>query len=306
MTKHGVFLLKKLNLNKIFKFTTLILLVLIAFTGCKSAPKGSPVDAIELLDNDSAFYIAIPKAADPEFIQRIIQTNVKNISESDAKLITDHVNKVYCGLTRSKNKTEIQSSIEADVPRKYLPKVLSKKNGWNERKLSVDDSKTEYTIYNNSSLDLTFPSDNICCIGRDVEEMLVKYDSISNMLDKVDGQYYSDLDDELLSYLKGAEEEIRFYANKPQSFLTILTGAQLDLKLIDVKGAFVVDPKHQNQYLLDIDFNFKNATFMKAGRALLTLAFGLTNSQSIVYNESGLRITGIKLDKKQLYKLLVL
>lgn len=293
------------KLNKIFKFSILLVSVLIAFAGCKSAPKGSPVDAIELLDNNSAFYIAIPKAADPEFIQRIIQNNVKNVSESDAKLITEHVNKIYCGMNRTKNHTEIQSSIEADIPRKYLPKVLNKKNGWEERKISVDNSNSTYSIYSNS-IDLAFPSNEIGCIGRNVEEMLIKYDSISNILEKQPGELYSDLNDDLLSYLKGAETEIRFYANKPQSFLTILTGAQLDLKLIDVKGSFIVDPKHPNQYLLDIDFNFKNATFMKAGRALLTLAFGLTNSQSIVYNDSGLRITGIKLDKNQLYKLLVL
>ena len=116
----------------------------------------------------------------------------------------------------------------------------------------------------------------------------------------------SELEPELTSYLKGAENEIRFYANKPQSFLTILTGAQLDLKLIDVKGAFRTDPKHPKQYFLDLDFQFKNGTFLKAGKSLLILAFGLTNSQEEIIGDSELIIRGIRLDKEQLYKLLSL
>ena len=135
--------------------------------------------------------------------------------------------------------------------------------------------------------------------------MLAKYDSLA-ALPAEDNSIYSDLSDELVDYLKGSENEIRFYANKPQSFLTILTGANLDLRLIDVKGSFVTDPKHKNQYLLDLDFNFKNEKFLKAGKSLLTLAFGLTNSQEEVPQPNELKLNGIRIDKQQLYKILVL
>ena len=101
---------------------------------------------------------------------------------------------------------------------------------------------------------MAFPSDSIACIGRNIEGMIDKYDSLSKLPFFGNPEIKSDLDPELVSYLKGADSEIRFYANKPQSFLTILTGAQLDLKLIDVKGSFVADPKHDNQYLLNLDF----------------------------------------------------
>ena len=58
--------------------------------------------------------------------------------------------------------------------------------------------------------------------------------------------------------------------------------------------------------LLDLDFNFKSDKFRKAGRALLTLAFGLTNSQAEEIDFSELKISGIRIDKQQLYKILVL
>ena len=301
MKKHNLFCW--LSLSKPLCFISIILSLLLF--GCKSAPVGRAVDPIELLDNNSSFYIAIPKAADSVLINRIIQNNVQGLSESDAKMISDRVNKIYCGLERKKNHVDIQASIDGNIPVKYIPKGLNSKNGFSVQKYTPAESNLNFDIYSNESIDLSFPSQNLCCLGRDVQGMLTKYDSLLTLPADYT-EIVSELSPELIEYLKGAENEIRFFANKPQSFLTILTGAQLDLKLIDVKGSFVTDPKFENQYLLNIDFNFKNEMFMKAGRTLLTLAFGLTNSQSIVYGEAGLQINGIKLDKKQLYKLLVL
>ncbi|MCR5187379.1 MAG: hypothetical protein K6C97_00480 [Treponema sp.] len=292
-------------MKKLKSILILLNLSLILLAGCKSIPVGRVVDPIELLDNNSAFYIAIPKAADTLLIERMIKNNVKNLSEADAKLISDKVNKIYCGLNRSRNFLEVQASIDSDIPVKLAPKIMNKKNGWKITAYKPESSILEYPIYSYQDIDLSFPNPSITCLGRNIEEMLTKYDRLSSMPAE-DTNLYSDLPEELLTYLKGAEEEIRFYANKPQSFLTILTGANLDLRLIDVKGSFVTDPKHENQYLLDLEFNFKNEKFRKAGRALLTLAFGLTNSQAEEIDLSVLKINGIRIDKKQLYKILVL
>ena len=285
---------------KKLSFGLVILLVL--FAGCKSAPAGRPVDALELIDSKSAFYIAVPRAADTALIERIITGFYSDASEADAKMIADRVNKVYCGLNRAKTETEVQASIDGNVPVKYLPKVLNEKKGWVVSDYTPAGSTKNYKLYSNQ-IEMAFPSEKIALAGRDIEGMLTKYDNLSKLPADDTTELYSDLDPELTSYLKGAESEIRFYANKPQSFLTILTGAQLDLKLIDVKGSFKTDPKHPNQYLLDLDFVFKNGTFLKAGKTLLTLAFGLTNSQEEIIGDSELIIHGIRMDKEQLYKL---
>ena len=289
--------------HKLFLAAGLVLAVL--FAGCKSAPAGRPVDALELIDAKSAFYIAVPRAADNVLIERIITGFYKDASDSDAKMIADRVNKVYCGLNRTKHETEVQASVEGSIPKKLLPKVLNAKNGWVVSDYTPEAGTNKYKVYS-GPVEMTFPSDSIACIGRDLEGMLNKYDTLSALPADDSNILYSDLDEELTSYLKGAETEIRFYANKPQSFLTILTGAQLDLKLIDVKGNFTTDPKHPNQYFLDLDFKFKNGTFLKAGKTLLTLAFGLTNSQEEIIGDSELIINDIRIDKQQLYKLLSL
>ena len=299
MKKHNFF--RHAALKRVQGSASILFLLLLA--GCKSAPAGRTVDPLELIDEESSFYIAVPRAADNVLIERIVKGFYEKASDSDAKLVADHVNKIYCGLNRSKNNMDIQAAIDGNIPRKLLPKVLNNKNGWQTSDYIPEGSAAAYKVYSNN-IDMSFPSEKIACIGRNTKGMLTRYDTLSKLPPDDPVALYSDLEEELTSYLKGAEDEIRFFANKPQSFLTILTGASLDLKLIDVRGSFKTDPKHQNQYLLTLDFRFRNGTFLKAGKTLLILAFGLTNSQEEIIGENELIIHDIRIDKQQLYKLL--
>lgn len=297
------------KLNKIFKKLTLITAgaFLLFLNGCKSAPLAVEVDPLDILDSNSSFYMAIPKNVDPELIKRVVQNNINGISESNAQLLTDHINKVYCGLNRTRKATTIQATIDGTIPQKYVGKALNKKNGFEQTSYSPDKSANSYTIYSNNTLSVSAPSSKVLCLGRDVPVLLNNYDNIYTTAEPdYSGLEYSQLDSALYNYLKGAENEIRFFANKPQSFLTILTGANLDLKLIDVSGSFTCDPKHDDQYFLNLHFNFKNEKYLKAGKVLLTLAFGLTDSQSYIEGTDQLYINGIKIKKEQLYTLLVL
>lgn len=309
MTKNGVYVLKKHNrINSYFLFFQLAVIFFLA-ASCKSVPVAREVNAIELLDDKSAFYITLPSSADTKLIERIIKNNVPGISDSNVKLICEKINKVYCGINRSKNQMEFQSVLEGNIPVNMMSKVLSKKNGWTSKSVKSGENQLEYKLYNISNdkinLDMAFPSNKIACIGRNVQDMIVRYDTLVN-LPVENNQLDTLIDEELTEYLTGSDNEIRFFANKPQSFLTILTGVKLDLKLKSVKGAFIQDVDHENQYILNLHFDFLNEKFLKAGKTLLTLAFGLTNSQSIVIGTDILEINGIKLDKEQLYKLLVL
>ncbi len=304
MRKHNFF--RHAALKRVQGSASILLLILL-LAGCKSAPAGRNVDPLELLDAESSFYLAVPREADNLLIERIITGLYENASESDAKMIAERVNKVYCGLNRSKNKMEVQAVVDGNIPRNALQKVLNSKRGWKASDYTPEGSSYSYKIYSTSEiLTMAFPSDKLGCLGRGVEGMLDRYDSLSKLPPDDSNKLYSDLDSELIDYLKNAESEIRFFASKPQSFLTILTGAQLDLRLIDVKGNFTTDPKHPNQYLLDLDFRFKNGTFLKSGKTLLTLAFGLTNSQEQIIGDNELLINDIRIDKQQLYKLLSL
>lgn len=311
MIKHGAFLLKKLNAMRWFRNSLpalFICLFSLFIFGCKSVPTLAPVDPLDLLDNESAFYISIPSSVDPELISKIITNNVEGMSAEDAQKTSEMIKKVYCGMNRSRKGTDYQISMEADVPVKYIPKILTEKKGWGISTFKPENSTSDYKIYSMDQMDISFPSGDVACFGRDLTGMLAKYDYISTTPVEeaaIEDVYYSDLDPDMHDWLKEAETEIRFYANKPQSFLTLLTGAQLDLKLFYVKGAFYVDENFPEQYILNLDFMFKNEKYRKAGKTLLTIAFGLTDSQSIVIETNELQINGIKLKKEQLYNLFI-
>lgn len=306
--------MKKLNKTFINSILLLICFTISSFLlGCKTVPVGKIVDPINLIDYKSGFYIAIPKDADPVLIERIVSKYIPGLQEKNVNLICDKTNKIYLGINRTRNDTQLQASIDGDIPVRYIPKVLTKKNGWTVKDLQVGNSDKIYSVYNTNDFDVAFPAQNIVCIGRDMDYMINKYDMLSSIpvdlsLENpvIEDDYNSDLPRTVYDYLKGAETDIRFYAKNPQSFLTILTGTNLNLKLIDVSGSFTVDPKRDDQYLLDMTFNFKENKFLKAGKALLNLAFGLSNSQSDTIGDSSLEIKGIRISKEMLYKILVL
>ena len=303
MIKNGSYLLKKLN-----KIKFSILLVLISFLfGCKSVPQKTYVEPLNLLDNESTFYVAIPKSVDPELVKKIITTNVQDISEKDADLIASRIEKIYCGINKSKKGIELQGSIKANIPTSYVPKVFNKRNGWNEG--VVSGSTEEFKYYSNDSINIAFPSSNIVCLGRGLPYMINTYDVLAHepvkeITEPNANVNKSELPDELYDYLLNATDEIRFYANKPQSFLSVLTGANLDLKLVQVSGSFVVDQKHTSQYILELNFDFKNEKYLRAGKGLLSLAFGLANGQTEVIENTKLVVKDIRNKKEQLYKIL--
>ncbi len=101
--------MKKHNFFRHAELVSASIFFLLLLAGCKSAPAGRPVDPLELIDAESSFYIAVPRAADNVLIERIITGFYEQASETDAKMIADHVNKVYCGLNRSKHGTEVQA-----------------------------------------------------------------------------------------------------------------------------------------------------------------------------------------------------
>ena len=309
MTKNGVLLLKKHNFTKNIVFSLSAFLITVAlFWSCKTLPSGTKVKPLDLLQKNCDFYMAVPSKCDGQLIKRIIQNNVNNISDGNAQMISERVNTVYLGINRHYKEMDLFASIDSEVPVKMVPKLLSKKNGWDVSEYTAPATQTKYNIYTNGELNLTFPSGDITCIGRDVSPMLEKYDAIHAIPEEegyLEGNY-SELDSSLYEWLQGASDEIRFFTGKPQAFLYTLVGANLDLKLISVQGTFTIDEKFPEQYILNLDFNFKNEKFLKAGKVLLAMTFGLTNSQVQTLSATELYISGIKIDKEQLYNLLVI
>ena len=286
---------------------SLISLLLLLVTACKTLPNLTVVKAPELLDNKKNFYISIPSAADPELIKFLIKNNINNISDSDVDEIVSRIDRAYAGLNADNKNPKLQLAIDSNIPVKYIPKILTKKNGWEVKELTGPVSQTKYGIFTQNQITMAFPSDKLTLIGEDVKGMVNKYDEVHSIpAEDSIGVYYGTLDQLTYSWITESDSEIRFITNKPETFLLMLTGQKLTLQLNTVRGSFVCDPKNDNQYILDFIFDFKNEKAAKAGKVMLGFAFGLADGDDKELKATEVKIDGIKLSKKQLYDILSL
>jgi len=286
--------------------TAVFLCVLaVFFAACKSAPQGVPVKPLDLMEAGSSFYIKMPAETDPELVKRVLQSSVEGLNDEDAGKIAERITVIYTGLERKRNETLVQAVVSGNVPQIAATKLLKKRKDWEEASVyaKTADASREYIYFTkrDSGLKVAFPSNTLACLGCSVPVMLADYDNHA-----FNGDESHHIDDTVYEWLNGGGQQIRFYAVKPQSFLTILTGANLNLKLSYAKGFLVTDKGQNDQYLMTIEFEFNDVRMVKAGAGLLSLAFGLTNSQTQLTTPTHIVVSDIIINKKQLYKLFLL
>lgn len=283
----------------------------ICSVGCKSTPFiENEVNPLDLLDSRSAFYIRIPKDVDSALVARMLQNNLQGISENDAQKIAGRIDTVYLGLKKSRKSVEFQISSLCSFPKIAVSAAFSKKNGWFSDKLVLENAEKKeisYTVYSNSGILVAFPSENIALIGNNVPSMVERYHNISQKIEFSDDLLLGEDIKNWLSYEDGVRDgQIRFYASKPQSFLTTLIGANLNFKLVYAKGFLENDLNNENQYLAELEFEFRDTRVVGAAQAMLEVAFGLTDSNVKKTSDTHLVVSGIEINKNQLYKILVL
>ena len=282
-------------------------IILLLITACKSVPSGTIVKAPELLEKNKNFYISIPSEVDPDLVKYLIKSNVQGISDSDVNELAGRINRTYAGLNPDNKDPKLQLAIDSNIPVKYIPKLLTKKNGWTVEQYTGPASSAKYGLYSQNNITLAFPSDKLALLGDNTKGMLGNYDEIHNIpADDSIGKNYSPLDEITYNWITESSSEIRFITNKPETFLLMLTGQKLTLQLETVRGSFICDPKNDNQYILDFIFEFKSKTVAKAGKVMLNFVFGLTDGEDNALKDNEVKITGIKIKKQQLYDILSL
>lgn len=296
--------MKKLSFKKYIKlYFSIISLLAVMLSGCKTLPESFTVKPLDLLDAENEFLISIPSQADPEFINYFLINNVNNFNEKDLHQINDRISHIYCGIIHEKNNFTIQTAIEENIPSKYITKQLSKNKSISNFSYETV-YENDYKIFSVEGMDITFPNNTLALAGRNVTQMLDNYDYISSTGIILPNPLWEN--DLMYEYLLTASDEIRFYAVKPQAFLSMLVGTQMDLKLLAVYGSFKIDSEYPSQYIVELNLKFKNEKYLKAGKSLLNLAFSLTGGKVESTKNCELKISDIKIKKSQLYDLLVL
>ena len=295
------------NLRSLSLSKGLIIAIILLLASCKTVPTGTVVKAPDLLDKNKNFYISIPSSVDPDLIKYVIKNNIDGISDSDVNEIVSRIDRAYAGLNADNKNSKLQLAIDSDIPVKYIPKLLTKKNGWTVNEFTGPASSSKYGLYSQENITLAFPSDKLALLGENVEGMLSKYDEIHNIpAEESFGQDFSALDSQTYQHITESDSEIRFITNNPETFLLMLTGQKLTLQLRTVRGSFTCDPKNDNQYILDFIFEFNNTKAAKAGKVMLGFVFGLADGEDKTLKDTEIKITGIKIKKQQLYDILSL
>ena len=283
-----------------FLFTaTVISLILPVFWSCKSVPEAEVyVNPLDLIDNKSSFYFRVPTLVDPDFVQRMIQSNVEGLSESDAEKIVKRIDTMYLGVTKRRKSTDFQISADCNFPQIAVKKAFSKKNGWNSDLYTYNTSLNlpmEYSVYQRSGMYAAFPAQKIACLGRNVTDMVKTYHSLAWTEEK---ETENAIPEEIRNWLSYDDEDsryqIRFYAANPQSFLTVMMGVSLNYQLSFVKGKLISDPKDSDQFFMDIEFEFRENRFLLPAKAVISLAFGLTDSDIKTTSDSTIIVSHIK------------
>ena len=282
-------------------------------------PTGRKVEALSLLDNNSNLYFSSPNNVDNELLEKILKDRVSGIAEKEIERIISRVNTVYAGIDISRkifSTDAVQIAIDGNIPRKMVPKFLNKKNGWEIISCSSDPAK-KHPIYtkqiiqgSDEYINVAFPSNNIACAGRDIEFMLSRYDDFSSIdfLPEVQEDNNSIMlkNEYFYNYLLESNDEIRFFTNNPNNFLAYLIGVNVDLRIVTIAGAIVKDDEDNEKYKMKLMFKFSSNKFLKAGRAILKLAFGFSNKDVEDGDDSELIIQNVQISKEQIYKLLSL
>ena len=285
-------------------------------------PKARKVEALSLLDDNSNLYFAIPNSVDDELLEKILKERVSGITEKEIERIMSRINTVYAGIDISKkifSTDAIQIAVDGNIPKKMVPKLLNKKNGWEVITCNSECAK-KYPIYtkqiiqgSDEYINLAFPSNNVACAGRDIESMLSRYDTFSSpdFLVELQPELQENesimlKDEYFYNYLRESNDEIRFFTNNPNTFLASLIGINVDLKIVTVAGAIVKDDEEADKYKIKLMFKFSSNKFLKAGRAILKLAFGFSNKEVEEGEDSELIVQNVHISKEQIYKLLSL
>lgn len=293
---------------KRLSFYGVVFLLIFVFFSCKSTSKGFAVNPLDLLDSQNNFYLAVPKTADPELIKTVIKNNVPDMADKDINTALSRIDKIYVGLLSSRNIYSYQCSASCNIPVSFLPSIFTKKRGFSRTKYEKNSlaGNKVFDIYSSKSVSLSVPASNTMCMGRDITGMIDAYVSLSETGILETENTESSLTIEQKEFLDGSDNEIRFVTSNPSSFLAMLTGVNLDMKLNSVAGEFSVSTEKPDCYVLNLEFNFKEKKFVKAGRALLSLAFGLSNSSTELISDTVFRINGVIIGKDTILKLLTI
>lgn len=311
MTKFGALELKKpskiVSLRTVFAVCCLS--ALFFASSCKSVENAIPeIDALSILEEDSAVYFRIPVAKHSDFVKKMLCNTVSGLTEDNADMLIPKIDVICAGIGSKDDLNRVQLSASGYIPPIALKAVLTEKNGWKTKTSSVKSSLTKglvpFVSYERSDTSylLGLPSLKNMVFAEDVTPLFERYneqyDAVSDTgIVKVPSDTWTS---NTYEWMTQSSDDIRFCVLRPQAFLAALLGTEMRLALVCARGSFAEN--EDGSFNLSLELEFENMLVVKAAQVMLKLAFGQKVSMSQT-DENILKLANIHFTQEAVLKL---
>ena len=295
MTRHGAFLLKRLNAIRFAAFS----LFAAAFLSCKSTPDIAPVDPFELLDGDAAVYLSVPVQSNRDFIISAMK-KATGVTENDADKIVDRLDMAYISVGVN---GEIQFSASGKIPQSFVGLALNEKHGW---KTGLVEQQVVFT-HLQTLYQLCLPSSSNAFLSHDISPMVRRFNKLAFSDSSVNERLSSSsLPEGVYKLLhENVGPDIVMYSPAPQIFLRALLGSA-DVKM-PVESFVAILSQYRGlteQFNVSLHINMSDARTVKATTALLKAAMFGVPAKISQTGQKQITITDLPLSKARLLSLI--
>lgn len=279
-------------------------------SGCTSTKNAAPapikeVHPLALLGKDSGMYLHIPVQQHADLTAALIRDNVEQLSEANAKRITQYVEHLYIGLGSAADSSRLEAAALGSVPQLGLRSVFTEKNGWAQKEYKArytEDSLAyklphDFTYYTrqDEDIELSFLSDTMLCFAQDVSPLLDKYALGADLAE-------SDCNE----WLQQKSNDILFYVTRPAQYLKHFVGTPVTLGCDSMYGKMHYVPglsassAYEGNYLLSFTMHVTDKRTMPAFKSLISIALSPMGATVSQVDDTTLDVSGIPVTQKQI------
>ena len=296
--------MKKLNF---LKAVCSAFLILFYFSACKSLEQSiSSVDALAVLEDDSAVYFKIPVAKHVDFAKKLLCSTVPGLTEDNADYIIPKVNTMCAGIGKIGAKSlssRVQISVDGYLPPLAIKAALTEKNGWKLKKSSVNSKiagiSVPFVYYQRDDTEykLGLASLKNVVFAKDVDPLFSRYNlQLDSITEKgVFVQPENNWSQSTYDWMTDETDDIRFCVLYPQSFMKNLLGVEMNFAIANARGYF--SEQKDGNFLLSLEIEFQNSLVVNAAKAVLSLYYG--KSITTEASSNVLKVANIALSQKK-------
>lgn len=272
--------------------------------GEESLPEETPkeekpvieVDPLSLLEDDFSVYLSLPARENKSLCVKIIKSCVEGVSESDAESIAERIDVLYAGSGRVDDRSSIEAAFNTTIPRFFLRKALTEKNGWVKSNYEDDTVKIEKYRSDNAGFELSLIQSGTMCIAQDLNGVFNIYSSLISQLNQNTEQK------KWTSWVRQSGSDIYFYITRPGQYLRSLIGQSINLGTEAVYGKFARLESSKPENLYDLSFNIKltQKRSVQVLYSLLELSFSMAGGSVTQTDDLTLMLTGVEISEDQI------